>query len=271
MRHVLFLIFDSARYDAWQAAHTPNLDQLGPVERRWSYSSWTFPAHQVFLMGLMPHLNERRVYASTVYRREFEGWNKRLGIKQADFRAFIPHFSLPEFLKQQGYRTEAYVSMPVLNPATNLNRAFDKYELLPTPHEGANLFRTLTFPTEAPGFFFINLGETHYPYHVPGAPELPVLHGLHGVLKRLGPDPAVAVAQEWLAPEEFKALRERQIQALENLDRLLPTLLNRVPVGETTVIITADHGELFGEDGFFGHGPVFHEKVFEVPYVEAYL
>jgi len=33
--------------------------------------------------------------------------------------------------------------------------------------------------------------------------------------------------------------------------------------------VTSDHGELFGEDRFFGHGPVCHEKVLEVPFVEG--
>jgi arylsulfatase A-like enzyme len=37
----------------------------------------------------------------------------------------------------------------------------------------------------------------------------------------------------------------------------------------TWITITADHGELFGEAGYFGHGPVQHEKVFEVPFVEG--
>jgi hypothetical protein len=26
---------------------------------------------------------------------------------------------------------------------------------------------------------------------------------------------------------------------------------------------------LFGEDGYFGHGPVMHEKCFEVPFLEG--
>ena len=32
----------------------------------------------------------------------------------------------------------------------------------------------------------------------------------------------------------------------------------------TLVILTADHGEAFGEDGFWGHG-IYHEKVMNVP------
>ena len=45
-------------------------------------------------------------------------------------------------------------------------------------------------------------------------------------------------------------------------------MLDTVPK-DTWVTITSDHGELFGEDGYFGHGPIQHEKVFEVFFVEA--
>jgi hypothetical protein len=30
----------------------------------------------------------------------------------------------------------------------------------------------------------------------------------------------------------------------------------------TYITITADHGELFGKDGYFGHGPIKHARVF---------
>ncbi len=44
--------------------------------------------------------------------------------------------------------------------------------------------------------------------------------------------------------------------------------MNQLPEN-TWLIVTSDHGELFGEDGFFGHGPIAHEKVLEVPFVEG--
>lgn len=31
------------------------------------------------------------------------------------------------------------------------------------------------------------------------------------------------------------------------------------------------YGELFGEGGYFGHGPIQHDKVYEVPLVEGRL
>jgi arylsulfatase A-like enzyme len=38
---------------------------------------------------------------------------------------------------------------------------------------------------------------------------------------------------------------------------------------DTYLVITSDHGDLFGEGGMFGHGAVVHEKVLEVPFAEG--
>lgn len=55
---------------------------------------------------------------------------------------------------------------------------------------------------------------------------------------------------------------------MQYLDTVVEELFDLVP-RKTYVTITADHGELFGEDGYFGHGPIQHQKVFEVPFVEG--
>ncbi len=57
-------------------------------------------------------------------------------------------------------------------------------------------------------------------------------------------------------------------RSLEYLDGVFERLLERLP-DDTRLIVTSDHGELFGEDGYFGHGPIAHEKVLEVPFVEG--
>jgi arylsulfatase A-like enzyme len=66
----------------------------------------------------------------------------------------------------------------------------------------------------------------------------------------------------------MKALKDRQVKAVKYLDRVVEELFDIVPK-DTYITITADHGELFGESGFFGHGPIMHKKVFEVPFVEG--
>ncbi len=67
--------------------------------------------------------------------------------------------------------------------------------------------------------------------------------------------------------EKLDQLRERQLQAVHYLDDVFVWLFDSVPPN-TYVTMTADHGELFGEEGYFGHGPISHEKVYEVPFVE---
>jgi hypothetical protein len=63
-------------------------------------------------------------------------------------------------------------------------------------------------------------------------------------------------------------LRRQQVRCVEYVDSLLPRLFAKCPP-DSHVILTADHEELFGEDGYFGHGPVMHPKVFEVPCIEG--
>ena len=53
-------------------------------------------------------------------------------------------------------------------------------------------------------------------------------------------------------------------------DGLLEKLYDVVPP-RTWIVVTSDHGELFGESGYFGHGPINHEKVHEVPFAEGVI
>jgi len=61
-----------------------------------------------------------------------------------------------------------------------------------------------------------------------------------------------------------------KIKAIRCLDSVFEKLFDLVP-DNTYITVTSDHGELFGEEGYFGHGPIMHEKVFEVPFLEGKL
>ncbi len=63
----ILLILDSCRYDAFESAGLKHIRRLGEVERRWSYATWTVPAHYNLLSGLLPHASPSRVYASQYY------------------------------------------------------------------------------------------------------------------------------------------------------------------------------------------------------------
>ena len=268
LNHIVLIIMDSCRYDSCLAARRCNIDRVGALQRRYSYASWTSPSHCVFLMGLMPHNNPPGTFASEIYKTEFSNWVERIGGDDVSFRTFVPHLSLPKVLHDLGYRTCGRVSLPVLNEFTAFSSHFDDYRLMDNHNDFAGMVRDIEFPANQPMFWFLNLGETHYPYMLP---DMPRISGLHGVFK---PEAAQRAEGGLKAPDalfdadQMARLHQQQVRCVEHVDNLIGALFDKAPVN-THFVITADHGEMFGEDGFFGHGPVMHPKCFEVPYVEG--
>jgi sulfatase-like protein len=271
----ILVVFDSCRYDSFMRARPKIMKKLGKVERRWSYASWTSPSHYNLLIGLMPHLSPKHVYASEYYKKDFLQFNERLGRRDIQFRSLVPRLYLPVFLNETlGYRTHAMVSLPVLNPKTVLNQGFDSFKLMDRHNDMRAMVRQLRFSDGRPSFYLLNVGETHYPYALPDEPEdqWPRISGVHGVFKHL--DDLVVGGKLAKSKEKFfddakmEELRKRQVRAVGYLDKVVEELFDVVPKN-TYITITSDHGELFGEDGYFGHGPIHHEKVWEVPFVEG--
>ena len=273
----ILVIFDSCRYDAFIKARPKVMRRLGKVEKRWSYASWTAPSHFNLLTGLLPHHSPKRVFASEYYKKDFLRYNERLGTDNIEFRSLVPQLYFPAFLKHKmGYRTHAMVSLPVLNPKTILNNGFDSYQLMDRHNDMRAMLSQMKFSEDKPSFYLLNVGETHYPYALPDEPpeDWPRISGVHGVFKHLD-DLVVggklpARRQRFFNQKALDDLRDRQVKAVKYLDRVVEELFDLVPEN-TYITITSDHGELFGEDGFFGHGPIQHEKVFEVPFVEGKL
>jgi hypothetical protein len=266
-RNVVVVVLDSLRYDSAMAAGMRNAARLGDIEQRWSYASWTAPSHFNLLMGLLPHTSPPHVYASEYYKADFTRYSERFGVPGIDFAAMLPSIWLPTYMRNVlGYRTAALVSMPVLNPATGINRDFDEYTLMASHNDMAGMVDQLHFDPDRPTFWLLNVGETHYPYAIPGddGTDLPRISGLHGVLKHAAQEPAFFDAAT------MDQLRARQVRAASYADDLIGALYDVVPP-RTWIIVTSDHGELFGEGGYFGHGPIAHDKVLEVPFVEGVI
>jgi len=141
----VLIIFDSHRHDSFTTARPSVMRKLGKVEKRWSYASWTAPSHYNLLMGLMPHVSPRNVYASEYYKKDFFKFNERLGAGGIEFKSFVPRLYLPVLLQKLGYRTHALVSLPVLNPTTVLNSGFDSYKLMEKHNDMRAMVREMKF------------------------------------------------------------------------------------------------------------------------------
>ncbi len=274
----IVITLDSLRYDSLMAAEPKIITKLsgGVVEKRYTYASWTAPSHYNLLTGLLPHVSPSHVYASEYYKEDFYNYNERLGAEGIEFAKMVPALWLPEFLRNElGYKTHARVSLPVLNNKTGINRAFDSFQLMDSHNDMAAMLATMEFTTERPSFYMLNVGETHYPYAKPNEDSSmwPRISGVNGVFKKMNdqidPDhPDFKEDYQFFDQEKLDQLRERQIDTVRYLDGVFEQLYDMVPEN-THIIVTADHGELFGEEGYFGHGPIMHEKCFEVPYFEG--
>ena len=272
--HVI-VVLDSCRFDSFIRAKPRHMTRLGEVQRRWTYASWTAPSHYNLLIGLLPHESPRNVYASEYYKQDFLRFRERLNF-DVSFAQLVPNLWLPGYLRSVGYRTGMYVSMPVLNPATPINRDFDDYALMDRHNDIVPMIRRLRFYEERPSFYVLNTGETHYPYATPDEPEnhWPRISGVNGVFKHLddhlraGQAVHAREAEPFFDADRLTQLHARQVDAVRWVDRAFEELLDTVP-RNTWITVTADHGECFGEGGYFGHGPIQHEKVLEVPFVEG--
>jgi len=293
LNHFIVITLDSCRYDSFMAAAPKTIPMIGggldKVEKRCSYASWTAPSHYNLLTGLVPHTSPAHVYASEYYKNDFLKYRERLGIPDIEFKTMVPHLWLPTYLKKKGYETHAMVSLPVLNPATGINRDFDTFKLMPKHNDMMLMLDEMEehfkrpskgLKGNTPQFYMLNVGETHYPFALPDEPtdQWPRISGVNGVFKKLdeqvGEDGTLESSNEsgeFFDQEKLEELRQRQINTVRYLDEtVFPRLYDLVPKN-TWILVTADHGELFGECGYFGHGPILHDQVLEVPFIEGMI
>ena len=126
-------------------------------------------------------------------------------------------------------------------------------------------------------FSFINLMETHMPYHPPvSLVEKYVPHMLHDkaarrYLRRFNSD-----VFGWLAPLS-NSLDEKSQRTLDgmycaevaNLDQMVGSFFQKLRASgrldETVVIVSADHGEHLGEKQFIGHGLSVYNELVHTP------
>lgn len=264
VKTVLFVVHDSLRLDGFLAAKTPNLQRLKhEFYERFSYATWTQPSHTCILNGLLPYESLPGAAASAIYQRDLSFWSHVLAGSDAEKHLFLPSYALADFARRHGWRTIGHVALPVLTPEAGYARGFDRYTQMHGRGNVGAQFEEVSFEIEADrNFIFINNGDTHYPYLLHGS-ELPRISGLHGAAAGQGGE-----IRHHFSTADLQMLRASQISAAELFDKILPDMLFALPK-PVLLVVTSDHGELFGEDGYFGHGPFNHPLLTRVPLTMA--
>jgi len=251
----LLLTYDSCRYDVLQTARTPVLDALGPTHKAQAPANFTYASHLAFFAGILPLVVDDIPYLNR-FNKQLLGLVEvgEANVAKDALRTVVSRENLLTGFQREGWQVVGAGAMNWFRQES-LTAGFQEFRFTGTAATSQIRFLTSELDTRRPFFGFINFGETHAPYSFEGKRgSCPV-----DVRARVMTWPPV---ERGLVGSECEAY-DHQVQAAEFLDRRLGDLLEALP-GDTVVVLCADHGECFGEDGYWGHG-FNHPKVLDVP------
>jgi len=242
VRPFILITLDSVPWQAFLYADTPYLDSLGtPVCGR-SHGDNTISSHHALFAGHFPTT------------KDWPGRQPKFGPNMATtFGA-------------KGYATFGAVALPYLYPKFGFDRGFEEYKfridekvqgVYYCPLEENLVFLRMCLDRVSdPAFVFLNVGETHFPYHHKGEP-LPEWSEWETTGAQGNPDPDTFYRY-------CRNMLRAQVTQIEWVDARLAEF--DWPK-DAVFYVTSDHGECFGEDGFFNHTHGAHPQEIYVPVV----
>lgn len=253
---VLFITLDSCRFDTFESANIPHLKSIGPLYRTMAPGNFTYASHAAMFVGFTPGIaSKTEPFINPKYAKIFK-------MAAGDFAGVDEHFlklegtNIIDGFNRRGYTTLGTGTVGWFDSSTatglHLSKDFHKFFYCPDrpfsfPKQLLWLSDNLRTETK-PVFCFVNIGETHVPYYHAGASW------------NYDDNPCVPFSANNNAVE----CRRRQRACLEYIDQQIDGLLDAFK--SSTIIVCADHGDCWGEEGLWEHG-IHHEKVLEVPLV----
>ena len=272
---VVLITLDTTRRDA--LSQMPQLSAWGDaglrLHRATASAPWTLPSMASALPGVPPH-----VHGAGARRHDAED-APRVGLHDAQ-----P--TLADALHERGYVSVAVITNPYLAPRYGLTARFDRVfdlsqeEAWARAARRSSLARLFVAPRPANAkaavhralealdrieggrfFLWLHLIDPHAPYGQRGDDDSCALPSCWDDWRgaratKTPPDPDTLAAIRGLYDAELAELDAA-------LAPLLARLRERSP--EALVIVAADHGEAFNEDGVMEHGSGFTEAELAVP------
>jgi len=294
--NIVLITLDAARADhfssyGYHRPTTPNIDRLAArgalFENAIAPSSWTLPSHASIMSGLLPHQH---------------GADEGLP-------ASMPVWNIAEILKDRGYETAGFNSNTLYGQAAwGLSAGFETYDDY-RGSLNYNLAltvagRTLVQPvyerfvrydvfcrrsaqdlsdsvlrwkgsrsrSTKPFFLFVHFFEPHDTYLPPAPYDRRFGRMSNALARRVSFGHGIAPERPFTADEErdiIAAYDNGLAYADEQIGRLLRSIDESPDKDNTTIIITSDHGEAFGEHGSYGHGWTLYRELLHVPLIIA--
>lgn len=292
--NILLIVMDAARAKnlscyGYHQPTMPRMDRFAEesvvYEQAISAAGWSLPAHASIFTGLYPSKHGAH-----------------------DQHKFLEpeHLTMAELLRAQGYQTLAFCLNQYVGPATGLNRGFEWFnrssksnrhplgrfvkkvdhglaKVSGQQDSGArytNRELRAALPqlqaNNRPFFIFINYLEPHVPYRSPQQYNRFLPAGVSAQQARqVNQNPwKYLTYPDSMTRRDFEILEALHNSALAYLDMRISEILDWLReakmLDQTMVVITADHGENFGEHQLMGHGHGLYETLLHVPLIVHY-
>lgn len=249
--NVLLITLDSCRWDTFEIASATLLKSHCVFRKAYAQGTYTYPSHMSIFSGILPDTRDDAPYYNRFRKNLF-----RIAGRKATANSYIEFPEGTENIiagfESMGYRTFGCGALEWFKHP-NLSDPFQDFFFSGIDLQAQLKYMdTNIYSSSAPFFAFMNIGETHDPYEY-GKPITPSLVSRARMR---------AFKDDGFLLEDFN----KQVSAIEFVDSALEPLLNKLgeDSNKTLVILCSDHGDCFGEDGYYGHG-FYHPKVMEVP------
>lgn len=270
--NLLLISVDTLRRDhvgcyGYATDTTPHLDALAATgavfDNALSTSSWTLPAHATMLTGRYPSGH---------------------GLVDDDTQLAATVGTVAEALRGGGYHTFATVAHVYVSSEYGLDRGFaafddDLLEGGARNPRGASVTERFTkllreAPADQPFFGFVHYFDPHWDYEPPAPFDRRFTDSkydgaIDGSLAALleaqkaGPLSTADLGQ-------LVALYDGEIAYVDaQIGRILDELDDLGQREHTVVVVTADHGEEFGEHANYGHGKTLYGEQIHIPMIVA--
>jgi arylsulfatase len=266
---IILISIDTLRADHLQSyGHhrktSPWFDQLAADGTRFAFarssSPWTLPSHTTMLSGQLPKTH-----------------------MVVEDKHVLPESTpvLPELLQEAGYKTAGFVATLYVSRMFNFDRGFDRFSDFDIDSEKQNLRGEVLAenvvdealrwwgeqPAGQPVFLFLHSYDVHYEYDPPGD---------YGTLFDRAPESSDRKYKNYhhfkkhkVSEEQFEHQRAQYDESIRYVDDQFKRLADAAKAAGRDVrfVITADHGEEFGERGSWGHAHTLYAEQLHVPLI----
>jgi arylsulfatase A-like enzyme len=281
--NVLFIVMDTVRADhlslqGYERETDPTLKRIATegviFENAYAASSWTLTTHASLFTGRFPYEHKAdcgrsldNTYPTIAEAMTERGY--RTGAFVGNFETVTSHWG---FARGFAHFEDYYQTLPQLAVSSMYGRFLEfSIDRRWAPSVNQSALDWIDQDSEKPFFAFINYYDPHAPYISPERARFSNL-----------PNPGGLVNTDWTTADIYNPKTDEQIQGEidaydggiyytdQQIDLLLKELDSRGVLDNTIVVITSDHGELFGEHGLWEHHNSLYKPVIHVPLIVWY-